>query len=589
MAALNKKGKSNKLDKIKDRLNTLETNYAARNTMLDEIEDIFLMEWDDAEKPTQSEGNHIKYTTSPDARNKALGAIRLMSSTEPKFSVPTDVNDADAKEKAEVIERAAMAMFEMSGRIAQRQAHYDIVSSAVLFGEVHIGVDLTQDWVAHSKGSGKAAEKRIERLASLTPILFQVFDPRTCFPEYDEFGLTSYFRKLETKAGSILDKWGDAGKELIGKLDRNDDVTFCEYWDNIYHVCWIDENNGYLMFEEHNLPCIPIVAVITDGSNIHSNEEHKRQPFLYTVWKSKLSPRQNLMLTIAYSNMFAIASNPTFNFIANSPDRKLRPDYSIPGGYNKLLMGESFAPLAKNAIDPAIMQSWDWAKSLTTESTIYDQALGQPLGGNAPYSMVALLNQAGRLPLVTIQKRASFAISQATEIAFMLIKDQTSGKVKIKTKGKGVLDIDANDIPEDLIIDAELKIDLPQDRNQSIQMAMQATSGDHPLLDYENARKTFLDVEQSSEIDKQIARERFNWAKLQQAIMQMMQPPMPQGPVPEQGIPGEQQVPPEMMDQQQNIPPEMIAQMQQQQVAQDGNPLTQPLPPIQQGPTEMEG
>ena len=581
-----KKPDMNFFSKVKDRFDKMEANYAERNTMFDDIEKIFLMDWEGDQKPAQSEGNHIKYTISPDARNKALGAIRLMSATEPKFSVPTDTNDAEAKESAELIERAAKAIFEMSGKVAQKEVHYDVVSSAVLFGEVHIGIDLTQDWVTHSKGASKAAEMRIARLAKLTPVMFHVFDPRTGYPEYDEFGLSAYFRKIETKAGAVLDKWGDKAKEIIGKLDRNDDVDYCEYWDNVYHICWIDEHDGYLLYEEHNLPCIPIVAVITDGSNIHTNEEDKRQPFLYTVYKSKLSERQNLMLTIAYSNMFAIASNPTFNFVANSPDRKLKPDYSMPGGYNKLLMGESYTPMAKNAIDPAIIQAWEWAKGLTTESTIYEQALGQSLGGNAPYSMVALLNQAGRLPLVTMQKRGSFAISQAMEIAFLLLKHQGVG-TKIKTQSKGVIELGTADIPDDLIIDAQLKIDLPQDKNQAIQMAIQATGGEHPILDYETARQIFVDVEQSSEIDKQIMRERFQWAVMSRELMALLQPPQP--PMPEQGMP-QQGMPPEMMQQgppmqggmpmgEQGIPPEILAQMQAQQGAQLGNPMTEPLPP----------
>jgi len=590
---MNDAQKSKQLDKIKDRFDRIEANYASRNTMFDEIEKIFLMEWDDSEKPTQSEGNHIKYTVSPDARNKALGAIRLMSSTDPKFSVPSDTNDQDARRVSELIEKTAAAMFEMSGRVAQREVNYDIVSSAVLFGEVHIGIDLTKDWVEYSKGAGKAAERRIERMSKLTPVMFNVFDPRTGYPEYDEFGLSAYFRKVETKAGSMQDKWGEAAKKIIGKLDRDDDVDYCEYWDNVYHVCWIDENDGWLLFEEHNLPCIPIVATITDGSNIHANEEHKRQPFLYTLWKSELPARQNLMLTIAYSNMFAIAANPTFNFIANSLERKLKPDYSVPGGYNKLLQGESLSPMAKNAIDPAVMQAWEIAKELSEESSIFDAALGQSLGANAPYSMVALLNQAGRLPLVTMQKRGSFAIGQAMEIAFMLLKDQQGGKVSVKTKDKGVLDIEASEIPDDLIIDAQLKIDLPQDRNQSIQMAMAATSGEHPIMDYETARKLFVDLEQSGEIDKQILRERFIWAKGQQALQQMIMPPQPQMP-PEamQGPPpGAGQMPPEMMQgppqgmpMEEQMSPEMqqqmmMEQMAQQQGAQFGSPMTEPLPP----------
>ena len=564
-------------DGVKDRLEKAEGNFSARNSMYDDIEEIFLMDWDE-DKPDQSEGNHIKYTTSPDARNKALGAIRLMSSTNPKFSVPADVNDEQSKELSSKIEKYAKSIYEINNRIRGGQMHYDLVASAVLFAEMQTGIEQTKDWVEYSKGAGKAAEKRMERIASQTPIMFQVFDPRTGYPEYDEFGLSAFFRRVTTKAGKLMDKWGERGKGVLHSTDRNDDATFCEYWDNQIHICWIDDTDGHLLFSEHGLSVIPIVAAITDGSDIHANEEYKRQPFLYSMWKSKLAIRQNLMLTVAYSNLFAIAANPTFNFTANSEDRKLRPDYSVPGGYNKLLQGESFAPLNKNTIDPAILQAWEWAKNLTTESTMYDQALGGTLQGNAAYSTYALLSQSGRVPLITIQKRGSFAISQMMEKAFILMKD-AGGTSRVKSKEAGSIEMSAQDIPEDLIIDADLKIDLPQDKKMAIQIAAMAASGDHPLLDMETIRRELLEEDQSDDIDKAIAREQFIWAKYKLALMQMMQPPAP----PPAAAPN--QVQPEMQGQQ-DIPPELMQQMMAEQGQGNimgggvsaGNPMVEPMP-----------
>jgi hypothetical protein len=105
-------------------------------------------------------------------------------------------------------------------------------------------------------------------------------------------------------------------------------------------------------------------------------------------------------------------------------------------------------------------------------------------------------------------------------------------------------------------------------------------------MDYETARKTFLDIEQSKEIDKNISRERFYWTKMQQALQEMLQPPPPQDP--NITPPGGEQVPPEVMAQMQQqmmqqqmmqqqgggMPPEMG-----QQGVQPGMPLQEPLPP----------
>lgn len=569
-------------EKIKSRLSELESDYSARNTMDDEIEQMFLMDWS-KDKPDDSTQKHIKLTISPDARNKALGAIRLMTATDPKFTIPREKNDKETEKQSDLLEKAASAIWHMNGMVKQNQVHYDMVTSAVLFAEFHTGVTMTEDLVEYAKGAGKAAEKRIERLADMVPVLFDTYDPRTGYPEYDEFGLSAFYRKVEMKSGTVVDKWGERAKSAgISDTNRAELVNICEYWDNIFHVVWI-EGGEQLLFAEHGLPCIPIVAQITDGSSIHEKEEYKRQPFLYTLWKSQLHLRQNLMLTIENTNLFTLASNPTFVFTATAEDRTLRPDYSTIGGHFKILNGESFTPLAKNAIDPAMTQMLAQSKELINESTIYGQTLGEPLGGNAPYSMVALLNQAGRLPLVTLQRRGSWGIGKAMEIAFLLMQDR-GGTRKIKDGGS-IVEISGKDIPDNLIIEATLDIDLPQDQRQAIQMFTAITAGDHPGLDMETARRTILKEEQSDEIDKKIMAERYAWLEfekdyqmeLARSQMQLQQQMQGQQVNSQQNqIPANQQT--QQMDQRQAMQQQMMMdQMARQQGASNGLPMTEPI------------
>ena len=113
-------------------------DHSQRIEMCDAIEKMFLMEWED-EKPETAGKDWIKLTISPDARNKALGAIRLMTATDPKFSVPFDKNSKDGKEQSSKLEKAASAIWSISGRVRQNPLHYDAVTSAVLFGEIHMG------------------------------------------------------------------------------------------------------------------------------------------------------------------------------------------------------------------------------------------------------------------------------------------------------------------------------------------------------------------------------------------------------------------------------------------------------------------
>lgn len=569
-----------------------EQLHAQRISMCNAIEKMFLMEWED-EKPSTTGKEWIKLTISPEARNKAIGAIRLMTATDPKFSVPFDKNSQDGKDKSSKLEKAASAMWSVAGRIRQNPVHYDAISSAVLFGEIHIGVNSTADLLEHAKGSSKANIKRFEKIAAMTPYLPEVYDPRTGFPEFDDYGLSSFYRKVKMKSGAVLDAWGESAiASGMNVNERFEDVDYCDYWDSIYHIAWIDGNSTPLLFAEHNLPCIPIVAQITDGSTIHAKEEYKRQPFLYTLWKSGLWKRQNLAMTVMYSTMFALASNPTFVEKVQSEDRDIHADYSTPGGKIKMLVNEDFAPLAKNAIDPSITQSMEFARQQIEDSTIFSQTLGQPLGSNAPYSMVALLNQAGRLPLVTIQKRGSWAISKAMELAFMMMKEQ-SGNSKVQGADQ-IIELSSADIPDNFIIDAKLDIELPQDQKQQIQLAIAGIQAG--FFSKEFGRREFAGIEQSDDMEAEIWAEKMaelevqkeyqkELAKVQLEIQQQAQ--QSQMAAQQQGAMNQMQNQPQIGGNQQAMMQQLAAQQQAgqndqlaklvaQRGATSGNPLTEP-------------
>jgi hypothetical protein len=120
--------------------------------------------------------------------------------------------------------------------------------------------------------------------------------------------------------------------------------------------------------------------------------------------------------------------------------------------------------LSKGAIDPAILTALEIANQQIAESTIYSQALGEPLGANAPFSMVALLHQAGRLPLTAPKVLTGWAIANAMELAFLWLK-ATGKDLNLSTMGQKVT-VKASEIPQDVQFEAKLEIDLPQDMRE---------------------------------------------------------------------------------------------------------------------------
>jgi hypothetical protein len=173
--------------------------------------------------------------------------------------------------------------------------------------------------------------------------------------------------------------------------------------------------------------------------------------------------------------------------------------------------------------------------------------------------MVSLLSQSGRLPLITPQRTAGWAIAKACKLALQWQK----------ADGEGYGELKASDIPERFKLEAGLEISLPQDQLQLANVAkmLKGTVSDRWI------RENILKIGQSDAMQKEIWTEQTQEALVMQFIQQMlaaqqqqqaapmpgpggpagpglsspMQPPMPQPPGPMAGMqPQLQGLPPEM-------------------------------------------
>lgn len=538
---------------IKEHGTYLKSIHQQRNSMFTKMEQMLLMEWDE-ESRVRTATDNVKITKHPGARNKLMGALRLMVATDPLFNVPKDASDPTAAGISEKIEHMAEAMWTCAGRVRQQPVHYDVVLSCLTFAEMHIAVTKTSDMVEAAKGGTKAAMAKAEEIAAITPYLFDVWDPRTGYPEIGPQGLTSFYREVETTSGAVLDEFGDAAREVIqDPKKRYDKVTLCHFWDYENHVVWLTNSDRPLIQEAHGLSFIPVVVQLGEGSRLFEKPEHQRQPFLYTLWQSGLWARQNLMLTVLYTLAFSIGSNPLYVYQANQPGKQLNIDWSRPGGTATIEANESLGPLAKQVIDPSLLQGREIADGLEEESTIYGQTLGQPLGPNATFSETSLLHQAGRLPLITTQRMASWAIADAVKMALKWMKaDKTAGKARYKG---AYTELKPSEIPERFELEAMLDIDLPQDMLQQANVANQLTAGENPLASQEWTRENILKIGQPKEMQKQIWGEQAAAMLFYQFLedqMQVMQQRQQMEQMQQQGQPGQppqggQGIPPEMM------------------------------------------
>lgn len=501
-------------DQAKQHADDLESRHAERNSMFEDIEDMYLLE-----PPSLPSESWIKQTVSPSARNALLGAVRLMTATDPTWRVPASM-EVDAQQEASRLETIANAIWTGAGRAARKPLHVDLVLSALMYGEVHLGINRVSDLIASANDENR---ERLQELASITPVLIDVINPRLGYPEFDRAGLYAYYSSREVRSGDVISRFGDLAAMQLRDRQPWDTVTECEYWDHKVHYLWVKEAQNPLIEAEHGLPCIPIVASIVEGSNLFNRSgQQSRQPFLYTLWKSGLWERETLTLTVMYSLIFSIGANPQFIYRRSDPSKAApEADYSTPGGRIILDSGEDYAPLVKQILDPSLMQGLQLAQEQGTESTMFKQALGEPMSSGTAFSTVSLLSQAGRLPLVPYQRMGSFVIGEAMRTVFKLLK---AGGGKSKAwGGNGVTEFKPSDLPDNPNIEARLEIEMPQDERQNAMIALQMTQGDAPLMSRARAREEYLGIGQPDEEEKAIWDEQASIMQFQMMLQQQAQ------------------------------------------------------------------
>lgn len=515
------------------RAEELEKLYSSRNEAFKRYQKMYLMDWED--KPTV---DGLMETISPDPRNAVRGARSLLIATDPVFSIPDDrgINI----ENTDDIELAAKRIWIQAGRAAGQQIHYAAVESALLFGNVHIAISSTADMLERAKNSKlKGRKAQIERLAALTPYLLNVWNPEEGYPAFDITGLCSYYRKVKVKVYELTSRFGDAAIDFVEGRKMTDEVDLGIWYDYENYSVWAD--NIALIAEPHELITIPISATVTSGSPLFSKPDEQIQPFLYTVDKSQMWQRQNLSLTTLYTNIYNIAVNPTFVHTGAPGDTDPQPlamDFATAGGVINLKYGEKLEPMVtKGIIDPSFQQALQITEQKVTESTIYKQTLGQPLTGNPSFSMVSLLSQSGRQPLIETQRMCSEAIADTMEKTLLLYRNSKGGGVKS-------LGIKPSDVPEFLQMDVKLDVDLPQDKLQMANITGMLTNPQNPITTKEWARENILNIGQSNQMDEDIISENMFQALASQYLAQRMQQMQQQQPQPGQPQPG--QMPPEM-------------------------------------------
>lgn len=481
---------------IQHNASRLVSDHAKRDSMLEEMRRMFHMEWSEAPN-----SDWIKETMSPSAYNAAIGAVRLLTTTEPHFSVAYEQSDREAKRRSEGLEKAAKAMWASAGRVTGIPVEQDVALSAILSGEVCIAVTKMEDLVALAKKSkNKAHVRRMEAVRNDTPYLFKVYPASICYPDFDSFGTRAVLRKVKSNWGEVIDTWGDMVENAEGR-NRRDAVVLYDWYDWDCRCVWVEGGSKPIYHEDLDLDFLPIVCQITDGSLMFDRPDLQRLPFLFGMWKSGLWKRENLSLTTIYSLVFALGSNPLLKRRTSDPGSPLQINRTIPGGFVDLNLDEELSPLAEKVLDSSLLEGLRLSQGIGEESTISKQALGSPPSGAMAYSAISLLAQSGRLPLTGPRSRGGRAIAQAVVMALKWMKAD-GGKGELYGRDGNVMELVAEEIPERIAMQCILEPDLPQDKLQMAQVGQSLIASG--LASKRWVQENILQIGQSSDMDKEI-------------------------------------------------------------------------------------
>lgn len=517
---------------IQERANLIASRHSDRVRDAGEIEDMYLLEWDN--KPTDPT---VSYTVSPDPRNKTLGAMRLMTVTDPIPSVATDRCDIE-KKVAEKIEKVAERILVEAGRAAGRPIHYDAILSGLLYGRIDLAI--TPTWELAKTADGQNNKRRTEKLARTAPFIVDVWNPKSGYPERDMLGLNAYYRKIDMTYSDLLSRFPRSSLNYKG----SDMVTVHYWWDVDTFCAWAGEGDLLDGPRAYVPPFIPVVSQVVEGSDLFDKPQYQVQPFLYTLLKSGFWERQNLSLTVLYHLIRVMGLSP--QWIHNNPPGLMEPrdlravmNFDVLGGAWDLMAGEALQPiLNKGLVDPSVIQGMEIAEQKSSEATLYSQVLGEPLRGSPAFSTVALLSQSGRLPLVSIQRLGGEAFANMLELCFEWLK----------VSGQTYYGLTPDEIPDDLQLDCALDVHLPQDKLQMANIAKMLAGGDDPLTSKAWALENILNVGQPGTMRKEIWKERATDMQIVQALQQMMQLQQQQPPQSGMTPPQGQGVPPQMQE-----------------------------------------
>jgi len=528
-------------DRIKKRVKEIVADQEKVKKMFGELADMYWISETDS-GPGNSSGrvryssdsiglDDIRLTATTSSRDRVKGLHTMLKTSEPKFEVI-----CDNQTYADHIEAALSKWWKESNRGKRAKIESELALSGILFSDENMSVVFVDDEL--EVATNTIQKNRLEKKRKKTPVLFKADSALVTYPVWDEEWLSEYLTIREVKGSYLKDKFGD--DPIVAGMKDDTNYHLKDYIDLEYTCTWVEEKaDSYLRGGKHEMSELNRFSVIADGTDLFHEEERKRNPFLYGMWKSGLHRREDETLTSLFTSTFARGSGPLI--VVDSSDSqyestKINVSYQ---GLTRVMEIPGKAQLVDDkAFDGGLLSLVGMLKNWGESTTIPAQTLGENIAPGMTYSGYAMASQNGRIPLIPIQEATEKLIQDAVTYALFEFRDRG-----VEWEG-----LQPNEILDDVEIKVTLEVDLPMDELRTAQTLAQLRNAGVPLSN--EFMHTMLQISDSSKMVFDVMSEQATQAAfkldIQNLVAQMMaifQGPAPQGG--EGGAGGEMTRPPQ--------------------------------------------
>jgi hypothetical protein len=452
-----------------------------RDKAFKNYESMFHCDWN---LPEDIEGiDWIRKVISTDPHDAIAAGTRVLSGLDPLIKLQPLSSDQDTKTLANETEKVLKWQLKSLNRRRQGGIVSDIVFSALMYDEVALQV-IDLDFQIPQMEMLQGETKRLKAARRYGRFAINVYNPSDVHVRYSGLMPESALLCVMKSGFEILGEWGEAAKEIEGHEEKN--FLFYDYLDYDTRCVWAEpkEGGGEVKIVppiENTLPFFNWVAMV-GSPTFEDKAENKRQPVLYSVYRSGNWETQNVVKTLYTSEVVAHAAAPRTIEEGNNPDRA-EIDYADPARGAKAPPGNTVKPLAPPPIDQALTIIDDRIGAAIDRSTVARILQNADIPPGTAFATLNLATQTAVGALKPSKRLAENALSETLTIMLLLVNESKKPLMgfgddkRDGSQGKQYV-IEPGAIAADSIyIDVELKPDIPTDRQQRINAATMAVQG----------------------------------------------------------------------------------------------------------------